>query len=189
MSENHKVEQRDVTAGGDVAGGNIDKSITVNTLKSHRSPLSGLIARYASEVRSEQTGSEIIAKLEHWSTTDGHEVLGVREKLERGNRHDLVRFALHAKELFAKCLVRHQHSLIAQEMFAYLLGSIWQKFNATISPRIAEGRTHEEIDILIQTNIIEPMVEILDSNPLNLDPSELSGMMYFLTGNCHLNWE
>lgn len=186
MSE--RTEQHGITAGGDVAGGDIDKSLNIFNQGLGRSPLATLIARYAEEVRFGFQGSEIIEKLQHWSTPESSEVLGVRDKLERGNRPELVKFGLEAKELFTKCLARHQHSKFAQEMFAYLLGWMWQRFNATIRPRIVEGQSAEKIDSLIQIEIINPMEQMLDSNPLGIDPSELSGMMYFLTGNCHLNW-
>lgn len=181
--------QKNVTAAGDIAGRDIDKSVTINRHAPSKSPLASLIQKYSEEVTDGANFDLIVEKLQHWkdpnSSTD---VLGVKEKLQRGNRPDLVVFGIQAKEMFTKCLYRHQHSKAAQEMCAYLLAAIWQRFNGFIRPRILEGLPNIHIDALVQSELVAPIEEILDSNPLQIDQSEIIGMIYFLTGNCHLNW-
>jgi hypothetical protein len=41
---------------------------------------------------------------------------------------------------------------------------------------------------LVQSQIISPVSELLGENVLDIYPDELSGMLYFLTGNCHIRW-
>ncbi|MBX3742424.1 MAG: hypothetical protein KF712_15670 [Akkermansiaceae bacterium] len=189
MSSN-RVDQRNITAAGNVAGGNIDNSITINAPPSRSNPLAAILASYDEEIRSGTSFDQIIDKLQHWHEPDDPTtaVIGVKEKLLGGDREDLIHFAIRAKELFTKCLARHQNSKAAQEIFAHLLAMIWQKFNSLIRPRILEGRSKEEIDQLIQTELIDAIENLLGSNPLRIDQSEISGMIYFLTGNCHLKW-
>jgi hypothetical protein len=185
----HSVSQKNVKAGRDVAGRDIDNSLTINNQHSGRSPLASLIQKYNEELASGTSIEAIIEKLQHWTEPDvGTEVLGVKEKLQKGERPELVEFGLKAKELFTKCLYRHQHSRAAQEMCAYLLAAVWQKFNSVIRPRILEGVPNAQIDSLVQIELVQPIEQMLDTNPLQIDQSEISGMIYFLTGNCHLNW-
>lgn len=188
--ENLEVHQKNVTAGGDIAVGDIDKSLTINK-PSSKSPLANLIEKYHQERVDGVLFDSIIEKLQHWKDPDPEEntqVLGVREKLQKGSRLDLVRFGLRAKEIFTKCLMRHQHSHAAQEIFAYLLASVWQKFNGQIHTRISDGMSNAQIDALVQSEVVEAVETLLDSNPLQIDQAEIAGMIYFLTGNCHINW-
>jgi hypothetical protein len=37
-------------------------------------------------------------------------------------------------------------------------------------------------------SVITPIEDVLGENPLLLDAVEVMGMIYYLTGNCHIRW-
>ena len=39
------------------------------------------------------------------------------------------------------------------------------------------------------TEIIEPTYKHLEENILDINAVEIEGMLFFLTGNCHLRWD
>ena len=58
-----------------------------------------------------------------------------------------------------------------------------------IIPLIKEGLSKTLINKAIQETIIDPIHHLLEVNILNLCSDEIHGMLYFLTGNCHLKWK
>ena len=36
--------------------------------------------------------------------------------------------------------------------------------------------------------VVHAIIESLEDNPLILNYQELKGMLYYLTGTCHINW-
>ena len=184
MPDNQETNISNVIAQGDVAGGNIYNYAQSST------PLSQLYEDFQKEI--EEGGEpfqDIIEKLQHWKDSDSPEPEGVEKKLKDGDRPELVDMGLRAKEQFSKVLLKHQYSKAAQFILSYLLGKVWNSFSFVIIPRIKEGAPSNEIDLLIQEHVVGPIEEILGSNPLAIDPSEIQGMIYFLTGNCHLKWK
>jgi hypothetical protein len=45
-----------------------------------------------------------------------------------------------------------------------------------------------EIKRAVQHEIIDPIEAMLGENVLDLYADEINGMLYFLTGNCHIRW-
>ena len=132
----------------------------------------------------------IVSKLKHYSTsTDGiDDVEGLRVKLGNAGYENFLDFALKTKELFVKKLTEFQFSRSAQEMQCLLLAEVYTRFHYLVWPAICDGRTQEEIQALVQTDIISPLSDMLGENVLNIYTDELTGILYFLTGNCHLHW-
>ena len=111
----------------------------------------------------------------------------LEQKLHAANRTDLLFDGLRWKEQFSKKLTRLQFSLHAQELFLHILSKIHTYFVLTVRPQVIEGALRSEVDALIYQLIRELYEEVGDSE-LDLTMTDLHGMVYFLAGNCHIDW-
>ena len=84
--------------------------------------------------------------------------------------------------------MKNEHSETAQLIYAFLLAKVYSSFQTNIYPRISEGLSEEFINQLVTEYIIKPLEDILGNNLLRIYDDEINGMIYFLTGNCHIKW-
>jgi hypothetical protein len=177
--------QSDISAGGDIAGGNITK----NVIEAPRTPMSHLLQRLRNEVRADSDFKQTIQHLQHFlDQSQTAKILGVEEKLKRAGRQDEIEEALLGKERFAKRLQAHMFSPVAQEIFACILGKLEVSFKTKIKPLVLAGKSRIDIDSILLDNVINPCFDGLETNDLQLYLPDLRDMLYFLTGNCHINW-
>lgn len=180
-----KVSQWFNRTGGDSVGR--DK-ITKIYNRSH-SQIAVLNEKYLEECDSKTEVYEFIKALLHYTTRDTKSLHGLEEKLLSAERDDdFIEFAKEHKELFAKRLLKRDLSLAAQRIFAYLLGKTKASFVYNVIPIIKSGANREKIDSAIYSNVLEPIFNELEDNVLDLTMDEIVGMLFYLTGNCHINW-
>jgi hypothetical protein len=118
----------------------------------------------------------------------GRPILGLMGKLKAGNREDLYDDAEFYKDKFAQRLARHQFSNQAVAIHLYFLTQINERFSSKILPLIKENFTTTAIDSAISDLIIQPFVsEVITADP-TMNADIIRGMLYFLTGNCHIKW-
>ena len=187
-----KSNQKGNQVTGDQAGRDVIKPIyNIGSSSSGSiSQLNSLYKKLEVERSVDVAFDEIIEELQHYKAyAKNSEVIGLDAKLEKGNRSAFLAFAMDVKERFSKKLLRNEHSETAQEIFALLLGKVYSSFQINIVPKIKEGHPDEFVNALIQEHIIRPLEEILGENLLRIFEPEIHGMVYFLTGNCHLNWD
>ena len=184
---NGTIDQSQATAGADIVGGNK----TTNIYSPDRpSPIATLLKRLEQERKSDAKFDRIIDELQHFcDSVDSEELVGLATKLERGDRAGLIPVATKEKELFAKRLAEHQHWRSAQDIYAFMLGRVRDRFEAVIVPLLAQGACDTETDAAIVRDVIDPCLEELQSNDLGVNTTHLRGMVYFLTGNSFLKWE
>lgn len=175
---------------GDVLGQMQENLDLFKNVGVRKTQMSHLIERFKKERENDEVFSGIIAKLQHYSSsTDGvGEVEGVTLKLGKAGYNNLLEFALATKEHFVKKLTEFQFSKSAQEMQCLLLAEVYTRFHHCVWPALFEGRSQGEVQILVQNHIINPVTEMLGENVLDIYTDELTGMLYFLTGNCHIRW-
>ena len=175
---------------GDVLGQVQEGLDLFKNLGVRKTQMSHLIERFKKERENDEVFSGIISKLQHYSSsTDGvGELEGVKTKLGKAGYENLLEFALVTKEMFVKKLTEFQFSRSAQEMQCLLLAEVYTRFHHCVWPALCEGRSQEEVQVLVQKHIINPVSEMLGENVLDIYTDELTGMLYFLTGNCHIRW-
>ncbi|HEN3580841.1 TPA: hypothetical protein U5D98_004128 [Yersinia enterocolitica] len=133
--------------------------------------------------------AEFCEKLNHYMTPQADiDVRGLDVKLAESNRLDLLMTAKVFKEQAAKAIMRRQTSRSAQRIFVIILERIYFDFLMKVSPLIQEERSRIEVDEKI-SQIIEMLYESLGENPLELSPTDLLGLLFFLGGNCHIRWD
>jgi hypothetical protein len=170
-------------AGGDIVGR--DKHV----YSGKRTPISILSEKYKNECESQNELKNFIDALMHYVDFDD-DVKGLEVKLQAGGkRNDYIESAKINKELFAKRLVKRDLSFTAQMIFVHILGRIKTSFQHKIVPQIKTGITEAVIERAIYDDVIAPINEELEENVLQLTMDEISGMLYFLTGNCHIRWD
>ena len=184
MSET-KTTQFGNRAGEDIVGR--DKNVNVYSQK--RSQISCLNEKYLIEKDGDSEVYEIIRVLLHYTERESDDFRGLEEKLQDANREeDYIEYAKIQKELFAKRLMKRDLSPSAQKIFAYILGKVKTKFVHNVIPKIKAGCSEAEVDKSILENVIEPIFEELEDNVLDVSMDEMIGMLFFLTGNCHICW-
>lgn len=186
------VVQKDLNVGGDNAGGNVNKP-TYNFPTPNAQTAAAFITRLTNRYREEREKNiefrEVVDRLQYYSNQASNEpALTLEEKLRNGQREDLINFALRTKELFRKQLAKHSLSESAQEINAFLLAEVLSRYHNQVYPHVCLGAPVQAVNSLIQTQIIEPLQEILGENILGHYADEINGMLYFLTGTCHIKW-
>jgi hypothetical protein len=190
MSDN-KVKQTDIQASGDVTGR--DKithqpSYNFGTSQARVSYMAELLERFKEELDSDSQLKDFIKEFDYYNAKIEGDVLGLEQKLRDGNREFLIDFALRAKEKFYKKALKFQFSESAQKINVFLLAKVESNFFNHIAPKIRDGHPVDEVNSLIQELLIKPVLQELDDNLLDFNDTDINGMLYFLTGNCHIKW-
>lgn len=192
--ENGDVTQSQNIALGDIAGGGIDKSVHHHgdiILKPSETPLARLYRELREEASGDQALTDYIAQLKIFTRiVENEEVVGLDEKLQSAGRDDQLRMAKQLKEMIYAQLRENMFSRTFQTIYATLLGKIFEQFDVYVRPAIASGVDREAVDVLVHENVVMPVVAELERCPdCNDAPVQtVKGMIYFLTGNCHIRW-
>lgn len=189
MNEN-KVDQSNNEVGGHLAGRDVNTSrtLSINTHKSKISPIQALYQKFQLEQAQNPQLKKIVEALENYRQNVDVKVIGLEQKLIDGNQKSSIEYAKRAKEFFYKKLLKYEMSEVAQKINAHLLASVESRFTHHIYPKICIGDAEDEVRALVQELIINPIIDYLEDNPLELTELDINGMLYFLTGNCHIKW-
>jgi hypothetical protein len=160
-------------------------------VSTHKNPMQHLIEKFRKEREEDEVFSGFIPKLQHYSSVIDlpHDVQGLESKLREGKYDHFIRYATSTKEQFAMKLAEFQFSRSAQEILSMLLAEVYTRFSHRVWPAICESVDQGVILRLVQDEVIEPISQMVDENVLELYTDELTGMLYFLTGNCHIKWK
>ncbi len=118
----------------------------------------------------------------------GREIIGLEGKLLRGDRSDLVERATRLKNKFARRVAKDQMSLVEQTVYIQILSAICSSRHQCIYPAIISGQSKVEIDRLVNIEIIQPVHKAIVRYDSLITTELVSGMLYFLTGLCHVSW-
>lgn len=145
------------------------------------------------EIRQNVT-EETIDELRYYTTRlDGTK--DMEEKLTDGNFPSYeIQDALRLKEFYAKRAARFEYYPSAQQITLMLFSRIKHEFYTYIFPLIDAETPHAVVMQEIRFRIVVPIMQVLDDNDvheyqLNYNDDHIYGMIYYLTGMCHLNWK
>lgn len=191
MADNNDVKIEDSNVGGNLAGRDYnDKSVSItNNYHSRSTYLQELYRRYEDEKSSNPEFKELCEELDYLNSIIDGEVIGLEKKLEDGGREKLLAYAFDVKDRFHRKLMKtSQYSLIAQDINVYLLAKVRSSFMREIYTLICQNDSDEKINLLITERIIKPVQEDLGINLFRYNEDDIMGMIFFLTGNCHIKW-
>ncbi len=182
--------QENITAGGDVAGRDIHKNQTI-IVNAPKTRLGGLIDQLREQIGKDPDATEFVESLLDWINPKSTELTrDLDAKLNACGKGYLIADALEDKERFAKQLKQTTFNPAFQKIYAYILGEIHSTFNSKIKPKINAENPRGEIEGEIKKLGDNITRQIADAPPeLGIGLPEVFGMLYYLTGNCHLEWE
>lgn len=184
------VDQNIEGDGNKVAAGDITETHLHFPASSRVSQMKRLIELYHEEQKNGGSAfTGFIKKIQHFQSNVEEDVLiGLEAKLDAaGLRHDIP-WAKRFKENYAKKLTESVLSPAAQEIHAYLLARVLVHFTNIVLPAINAGQPESVIKALVLHQVIEPVHAELEIPVLDLYSEDINAMIYFLTGNCHINW-
>lgn len=186
MAKTHKLEN--VSAGRDIVFG--DKTEHHHHQK-NKTRLSSLFEKLNSEFQNNNEISELIDDLNRYVVQ--RDVIGLEQKLIDGKCQDLIEDALWLKEEYYKKLTKFQLYHSAQKIQAHLLAIILEKFRNKIRPLILSNCDEATIRNAISNMIVNPLLDLIekegmDDNILGFSATDIEGMIYYLTGRCHIKW-
>lgn len=184
--------QTDNTVGRNMAGRDVNEIIHVHIpAVKPSSQLSKLYSRLAAEAEGDKTLTTYIRQLEIFTrTVENEEVVGLEGKLTVAGRLDDLHMAMAMKEAVFAGIRENLFSPTYQRIAAILMGKIHEAFRTEIRPMIRESADRSEVDRAVSLRVIEPIVAELEECP-DFDEAPIPlvrGMLYFLTGNCHISW-
>ena len=149
--------------------------------------------RLLEEIRG-NVKEEVIDDLLYYTTRlDGTK--GMEEKLmDGGFRPNKIEEAKRFKELYAKKATRFDCYPAAQQINLNLFSRIKNEFDTNIYPLIENGESLIVVMQQIRERIVLPIMTLIENagaNDTSLQYTEdhIYGMIYYLTGMCHLNWK
>lgn len=117
------------------------------------------------------------------------------EKLKDGgfNENEILNATIR-KEKYAKKIVSRQLFETEQKIDVELFAFIKLNFETYIDPLIELNSSKSIIKVALNEKVILPILEIIniegkDDSFLCYTADDILGMVYFLTGKCHLNWK
>ncbi|MDD2634027.1 MAG: hypothetical protein PHW82_00850 [Bacteroidales bacterium] len=145
------------------------------------------------EVASDERYEGIMESLKYYLTSrDG---IDMPTKLKDGGfRENEIIEATRKKEKYAKRLELNKFFESAQWIDSQLFGKIKMDFEAFILPLINEGATKDQVLREVVIKVIQPVLDLINiegeaDEVLNYNADDIFGMVYYLTGQCHLNWK
>jgi hypothetical protein len=183
------IRQEGNQAGGNIAGRD---NIIVEAAPRPENALARLFRRLKEEVADDQRLTEYIRELEIFTRhVDTEEVVGLEGKLKAAGRDDQLDMAMAMKEMVFSQLRDNIFSPTFQQIYATLLGKVFEEFETWVKSAIIAGKSRQEIDEIVNLKIIHPIMGEIEScgDYGGVTPQTIRGMIYFLTGNCHIRWQ
>lgn len=121
--------------------------------------------------------------------------IGLEQKLRDGGftEREIIR-ALDFKDRYARRVVLGEMYLSQQEIDVEIFSIIDNNFETYVFPKIKSFEDKELIKQCLMEKVIQPILDLLNKEGesddfLNYNSNDIYGMVYFLTGKCHLNWK
>jgi len=115
-------------------------------------------------------------------------VIGLEEKLKNAKMDSLVDEAVVLKERFAKKLYRGQLSHNTQLLYAHSLALINTFFTHKVKPLIETGVSRVIFEKALLDEVLMPVLMSTSKADMSITIDHIRGMLYFLTGKCHIKW-
>lgn len=145
------------------------------------------------EVASDERYEGIMESLKYYLTSrDG---IDMPTKLQDGGfKENEIIEATRKKEKYAKRLELNKFFESAQWIDSQLFGKIKMDFEAFVLPLVNAGATKDEILKEVVLKVVQPVLDLINiegenDEVLNYNADDIFGMVYYLTGQCHLNWK
>jgi hypothetical protein len=182
--------QKNNNVAGSMAGRDVNYNTTNQFAGEKKTQISFLYARLKQEASQKDGLQEFVDELQHYMGRAAATIdRSLSQKLIDTQRVDLIVVAEELKEKAAKKIMLFQSSPASQDIFAYVLGELHTKYLSHVRPLIAAGKDRAEVDAAMETFVVNPIAESMEPSPLGLTPSFIYALMFYLAGNCHIQWD
>lgn len=190
MIEKRIIENIDVSGeNGKVVGGDDNSKTTIYYSK--KGKLAHLFEKLKDKFEDGDTISKVSDDLKRYK--DERDRISIEQKLIDANREHLTDDFLWLKDQYFRKLTKFQFYEPAQEIHAFLLGVVYEKFRNIIYPLIRSGESEQIILLTMSEQITNPIVNLIQEEGcddiMGLSATEIEGMIHFLTGQCHIKWK
>lgn len=152
--------------------------------------LSSLFSKLKEKFENNQSITEISQDLIRY--TNPRDTIGLEAKLVQAGKENMIEEYSWLKQEFYKKLLRYQYFEPAQEIFAYILAIVLERYRNHVRPKIQKGEPDDIILACISEHVVQPIVELINEEGcediMGLSTTEVEGMFHYLTGNCHIKW-
>lgn len=169
--------------------GNVEGDIVLKK----KSRFSTRFEKLNNEVAADSRYEGVMEELKYYLTKlDG---VDMPTKLRDGGfRENEITEASRKKEKYAKRLEKNKFYESAQWIDSQLFAKIKMDFEAYVDPLIKLGEPKSVIFQKIVEYVVSPVLALINDEGeldevLNYSAEDILGMVYYLTGQCHLNWK
>lgn len=182
-------EQKDNHVHGSMAARDVN-NVTNNHIHIKKTQIGVLYERLKAEAAQHEGLKDFVEELQHYMgrATTGIE-RSLSDKLTDSGRVDLIQIAEEFKESAVKKIMRFQSSPAAQDIFAYVLEELHTKYLMHVRPLIVSGADRLAVDSAMETHVINPVAESMEPSALGLTPKLVLALLFYLAGNCHVQWD
>lgn len=172
---------------------NVKENYGYISIGNSRSRLYATFERLEQEILNNTTQEVIDELLMYTTKLDGTK--GLEEKLQDGGFQKMfIQKAIIQKEMYAKRATKYECYPAAQEIILSLFARIKNEFDVRIYPMIITGVDVPLIMQEVHKQIVSPILQMIETNGANdqslyFNMDHIYGMIYYLTGMCHLNWK
>ncbi|KAA8730646.1 hypothetical protein F4W05_08325 [Ewingella americana] len=125
---------------------------------------------------------------EYLQPRPGRKIIGLQAKLKEGDRLDLLDDAMYLENRFARRVTRNQFSTSEEVIYCHCLSKINSTFAHFVKPLFKNTVSAAIVDRMIYDRIVEPLYEEVSEVSTSISIDLIRGMIFFLTGKCHLRW-
>jgi len=172
---------------------NARESTTIINNNGGPTRMSSYFRQLHEEVKNKTTRDIIQELLEYKTKLDGTK--GMEEKLKDGGfSESFIQVALRKKEQYAKKAMQFDCYPSAQEINLLIFIDIMDLFTIYVEPLIKRREPVETVMQCIHEKVVNPIMDKINVNgaedqDLRYTPNHIYGMIYYLTGMCHINWK
>lgn len=159
---------------------NYDPQKTVSSFKEK-------LMNIKNESLNDSSFKDYIDALNHYIMPAKYSPRDLRTKLTNAGRNFEVEEAIELKASFTKKLVKNNFSESAQDCYVHILTELKTKYDEKVRPLLLKKAPLEEIETMV-AEVVTFMYDELRETVFEQNKQEIKGMLYFLTGNCHIEW-
>ncbi|WP_238601668.1 ABC-three component system protein [Proteus terrae] len=183
------IRNNEITGNSALRDLNIGTTISFNETKIRSNALINLLNRSKQLCDNDDEYRYMIEELqEYLNPRPGRKIIGLEKKLEEGKRLDLLDDATYLENRFARRVTKFQFSSSEEVIYYHCLSKINSSFTHYIKPLFKNTVGNDIVDRVIYDRIVEPLYEEVSEVNAAISTELIRGMIFFLTGKCHIRW-
>lgn len=154
---------------------------------SNKSNLNELLSKMTKEAMIDDNFRKTIDNFNYYLRPINNNQKDLKTKLLEANRGYEISDAEELKTKFAMKLSKNALSENAQKMYVHILAKLKCSYEQKVRPLIIEGHSVSIIDDQVY-GILNELYNDIIGTVFEDDILGIKGMLYYLTGTCHINW-